>query len=83
MELNDSNVKKTLDDIKEDLNFHNVTVDFIDIDYTYISPPSRPNSMLSMGPVIKYKTNDSVMDWYINNKLSEVFPQIVQSVSVS
>jgi|TARA_R100000278_G_scaffold97030_1_gene74199 hypothetical protein len=83
MELNDSNVKKTLDDIKEDLNFHNVTVDFIDIDYTYISPPSRPDSMLSMGPVIKYKTNDSVMDWYINNKLSEVFPQIVQSVSVS
>ena len=83
MELNDSNVKKTLDDIKEDLNFHNVTVDFIDIDYTYISPPSRADSMLSMGPVIKYKTNDSVMDWYINNKLSEVFPQIVQSVSVS
>ncbi len=83
MELNDSNVKKTLDDIKEDLNFHNVTVDFIDIDYTYISAPSRPDSMLSMGPVIKYKTNDSVMDWYINNKLSEVFPQIVQSVSVS
>ena len=32
MELNDSNVKKTLDDIKEDLNFHNVTVDFIDIE---------------------------------------------------
>ena len=53
MELNDSNVKKTLDDIKEDLNFHNVTVDFIDIDYTYISPPSRPDSMVSMGPVIK------------------------------
>ena len=36
MELNDSNVKKTLDDIKEDLNFHNVTVDFIDIDYTFL-----------------------------------------------
>ena len=83
MELNDSNVKKTLDDIKDDLNFHNVTVDFIDIDYTYISPPSRPDSMVSMGPVIKYRTNKDDMDWYINNALSDSFPQIVQSVSVS
>lgn len=83
MELNDSNVKKTLDDIKEDLNFHNVTVDFIDIDYTYISPPSRPDSMVSMGPVIKYRTNDNVMNWYIDQTLSLSFPQIVQSVSVS
>ena len=83
MDLTNSNVKKTLNDIKEDLEFHNVTVDFIDIDYTYISPPSRPDSMLSMGPVIKYRTNKNDMDWYINNALSENFPQIVQSVSVS
>ena len=77
MELNDSNVKKSFDDMKDHLKFHNVTAEFVSIDYSY------SESMLSevvIGPVIKYKVNDKGMNWYIDQTLSQDFPSSMQSV---
>ena len=84
MELNNLNVKKTFDDMKDHLKFHNVTAEFVDIDYSYSessSPLVAPTSVV-IGPVIKYKVNDKGMNWYIDQTLSEDFPSSLQSVCV-
>ena len=77
MKLTESNVKASFDNMKDHLAEHDVTAEFVDIDYNYYGHTEL------MGPVVTFKSNKPNMDWYVQIKLEEDFPMILGAVRVS
>ena len=77
MKLTESNVKASFDNMKDHLAEHDVTAEFVDIDYNYYGHTEL------MGPVVTYKTNKPEMDWYIQSEIQKDFPMVMGSIRVS
>ena len=77
MKLTESNVKASFDNMKDHLAEHDVTAEFVDIDYNYYGHTEL------MGPVVTFKTNKPEMDWYIQSEIQKDFPMVMGSIRVS
>ena len=77
MKLTESNVKASFDNMKDHLAEHNVTAEFVDIDYNYYGHTEL------MGPVVTFKSNKPDMDWYVQVSVEKDFPMLVGVIRVS
>ena len=77
MELTESNVKASFDNMKDHLAEHDVTAEFVDIDYNYYGHTEL------MGPVVTFKSNKPDMDWYVQVSVEKDFPMLVGVIRVS
>ena len=77
MELTESNVKASFDNMKGHLAEHDVTAEFVDIDYNYYGHTEL------MGPVVTFKSNKPDMDWYVQVSVEKDFPMLVGVIRVS
>ena len=78
MKLTASNVELSLQEIKSYLGDNGVTVEFVDIDYNYLSNPRE-----LMGPVITYRSNKRDMNFFIEQHLEDNFPGVIKVVPIS
>ena len=77
MKLTESNVKTSFDNMKDHLAEHDVTAEFVDIDYNYYGHTEL------MGPVVTFKSNKPDMDWYVQSSVEKDFPMLVGVIRVS
>ena len=77
MKLTESNVKTSFDNMKDHLAEHDVTAEFVDIDYNYYGHTEL------MGPVVTFKTNKPDMDWFVQVEVEKDFPMLVGVIRVS
>ena len=77
MKLTESNVKASFNNMKDHLAEHNVTAEFVDIDYNYYGHTEL------MGPVVTFKSNKPDMDWYVQVSVEKDFPMLVGVIRVS
>ena len=77
MKLTESNVKASFDNMKDHLAEHDVTAEFVDIDYNYYEHTDL------MGPVVTFKSNKPDMDWYVQVSVEKDFPMLVGVIRVS
>ena len=77
MKLTESNVKASLDNMKGHLAEHDVTAEFVDIDYNYYGHTEL------MGPVVTFKSNKPDMDWYVQVSVEKDFPMLMGVIRVS
>ena len=77
MKLTESNVKASFDSMKDHLAEHDVTAEFVDIDYNYYGHTEL------MGPVVTFKSNKPDMDWYVQVSVEKDFPMLVGVIRVS
>ena len=77
MKLTESNVKASFDNMKDRLAEHDVTAEFVDIDYNYYGHTEL------MGPVVTFKSNKPDMDWYVQVSVEKDFPMLVGVIRVS
>ena len=77
MKLTESNVKASFDNMKDHLAEHDVTAEFVDIDYNYYGHTEL------MGPVVTFRTNKPEMDWYIQIEIQKDFPMVIGAIRVS
>ena len=77
MKLTESNVKASFDNMKDHLAEHDVTAEFVDIDYNYYGHTEL------MGPVVTFKSNKPDMDWYVQVNVEKDFPMLVGVIRVS
>ena len=77
MKLTESNVKASFDNMKGHLAEHDVTAEFVDIDYNYYGHTEL------MGPVVTFKSNKPDMDWYVQVSVEKDFPMLVGVIRVS
>tara|TARA_R100000426_G_C4785940_1_gene96619 strand:+ start:163 stop:435 length:273 start_codon:yes stop_codon:yes gene_type:complete len=77
MKLTESNVKTSFDNMKDHLAEHDVTAEFVDIDYNYYGHTEL------MGPVVTFKSNKPDMDWYVQVSVEKDFPMLVGVIRVS
>ena len=77
MKLTESNVKTSFDNMKDHLAEHDVTAEFVDIDYNYYGHTEL------MGPVVTFKSNKPDMDWYVQVNVEKDFPMLVGVIRVS
>ena len=77
MKLTESNVKASFDNMKGPLAEHDVTAEFVDIDYNYYGHTEL------MGPVVTFKSNKPDMDWYVQVSVEKDFPMLVGVIRVS
>ena len=77
MKLTESNVKASFDNMKGHLAEHDVTAEFVDIDYNYYGHTEL------MGPVVTFKSNKPDMDWYVQVNVEKDFPMLVGVIRVS
>ena len=77
MKLTELNVKASFDNMKDHLAEHDVTAEFVDIDYNYYGHTEL------MGPVVTFKSNKPDMDWYVQVSVEKDFPMLVGVIRVS
>ena len=77
MKLTESNVKTSFDNMKDHLAEHDVTAEFVDIDYNYYGHTEL------MGPVVTFKTNKPDMDWFVQVEVEKDFPMLIGVIRVS
>ena len=77
MKLTESNVKSSFDNMKDHLAEHDVTAEFVEIDYNYYGHTEL------MGPVVTFKSNKPDMDWYVQVSVEKDFPMLVGVIRVS
>ena len=77
MKLTESNVKTSFDNMKDHLAEHDVTAEFVDIEYNYYGHTEL------MGPVVTFKSNKPDMDWYVQVNVEKDFPMLVGVSRVS
>ena len=77
MKLTESKVKASFDNMKGHLAEHDVTAEFVDIDYNYYGHTEL------MGPVVTFKSNKPDMDWYVQVSVEKDFPMLVGVIRVS
>ena len=77
MKLTESNVKTSFDNMKDHLAEHDVTAEFVNIDYNYYGHTEL------MGPVVTFKSNKPDMDWYVQVSVEKDFPMLVGVIRVS
>ena len=77
MKLTESNVKTSFDNMKDHLAEHDVTAEFVDIDYNYYGHTEL------MGPVVTFKSNKPDMDWYVQVEVEKDFPMLIGVIRVS
>ena len=77
MKLTESNVKASFDNMKDHLAEHDVTAEFVDIDYNYYGHTEL------MGPVVTFKSNKPDMDWYVQVSVEKDFPMLIGVIRVS
>ena len=77
MKLTELNVKTSFDNMKDHLAEHDVTAEFVDIDYNYYGHTEL------MGPVVTFKSNKPDMDWYVQVSVEKDFPMLVGVIRVS
>ena len=77
MKLTESNVKTSFDNMKDHWAEHDVTAEFVDIDYNYYGHTEL------MGPVVTFKSNKPDMDWYVQVSVEKDFPMLVGVIRVS
>ena len=77
MKLTESNVKASFDNMKDHLAEHDVTAEFVDIDYNYYGHTEL------MGPVVTFESNKPDMDWYVQVSVEKDFPMLVGVIRVS
>ena len=77
MKLTESNVKASFDNMKDHLAEHDVTAEFVEIDYNYYGHTEL------MGPVVTFRTNKPEMDWYIQIEIQKDFPMVIGAIRVS
>ena len=77
MKLTESNVKASFYNMKGHLAEHDVTAEFVDIDYNYYGHTEL------MGPVVTFKSNKPDMDWYVQVSVEKDFPMLVGVIRVS
>ena len=77
MKLTESNVKASFDNMKGHLAEHDVTAEFVDIDYNYYGHTEL------MGPVVTFKSNKPDMDWYVQVSVEKDFPMLMGVIRVS
>ena len=77
MKLTESNFKASFDNMKDHLAEHDVTAEFVDIDYNYYGHTEL------MGPVVTFKSNKPDMDWYVQVSVEKDFPMLVGVIRVS
>ena len=77
MKLTESNVKASFDNMKDHLAEHDVTAEFVDIDYNYYGHTEL------MGPVVTFKSNKPDMDWYVQVEVEKDFPMLIGVIRVS
>ena len=77
MKLTESNVKTSFDNMKDHLAEHDVTAEFVDIDYNYYGHTEL------MGPVVTFKSNKPDMDWYVQVSVEKDFPMLIGVIRVS
>ena len=77
MKLTESNVKASFNNMKGHLAEHDVTAEFVDIDYNYYGHTEL------MGPVVTFKSNKPDMDWYVQVSVEKDFPMLVGVIRVS
>ena len=77
MKLTESNVKASFDNMKGHLAEHDVTAEFVDIDYNYYGHTEL------MGPVVTFKSNKPDMDWFVQVEVEKDFPMLVGVIRVS
>ena len=77
MKLTESNVKASFDNMKDHLAEHDVTAEFVDIDYNYYGHTEL------MGPVVTFKSNKPDMDLYVQVSVEKDFPMLVGVIRVS
>ena len=77
MKLTESNVKASFDNMKDHLAEHDVTAEFVDINYNYYGHTEL------MGPVVTFKSNKPDMDWYVQVSVEKDFPMLVGVIRVS
>ena len=77
MKLTESNVRTSFDNMKDHLAEHDVTAEFVDIDYNYYGHTEL------MGPVVTFKSNKPDMDWYVQVSVEKDFPMLVGVIRVS
>ena len=78
MKLTESNVKASFDNMKGHLAEHDVTAEFVDIDYNYFTNPKE-----LMGPVITYRSSKRDMNFFIEQHLEDNFPGVIKVIPVS
>ena len=77
MKLTESNVKASFNNMKDHLAEHDVTAEFVDIDYNYYGHTEL------MGPVVTFKSTNPDMDWYVQVSVEKDFPMLVGVIRVS
>ena len=77
MKLTESNVIASFDNMKGHLAEHDVTAEFVDIDYNYYGHTEL------MGPVVTFKSNKPDMDWYVQVSVEKDFPMLIGVIRVS
>ena len=77
MKLTKSNVKASFNNMKDHLAEHDVTAEFVDIDYNYYGHTEL------MGPVVTFKSNKPDMDWYVQVSVEKDFPMLMGVIRVS
>ena len=77
MKLTESNVKASFDNMKDHLAEHDVTAEFVNIDYNYYGHTEL------MGPVVTFKSNKPDMDWYVQVEVEKDFPMLIGVIRVS
>tara|TARA_B100000519_G_scaffold170963_1_gene156930 strand:+ start:339 stop:611 length:273 start_codon:yes stop_codon:yes gene_type:complete len=77
MKLTESNVKASFNNMKDHLAEHDVTAEFVDIDYNYYGHTEL------MGPVVTFKSNKPDMDWYVQVSVEKDFPMLMGVIRVS
>ena len=77
MKLTESNVKTSFDNMKDHLAEHDVTAEFVNIDYNYYGHTEL------MGPVVTFKSNKPDMDWYVQVEVEKDFPMLIGVIRVS
>ena len=77
MKLTKSNVESSFEKMKDHLAEHDVTAEFVDIDYNYYGHTEL------MGPVVTFKSNKPDMDWYVQVSVEKDFPMLVGVIRVS
>ena len=77
MKLTELNVKTSFDNMKDHLAEHDVTAEFVDIDYNYYGHTEL------MGPVVTFKSNKPDMDWYVQVSVEKDFPMLMGVIRVS
>ena len=77
MKLTESNVKASFNNMKDHLAEHDVTAEFVDIDYNYYGHTEL------LGPLVTFKSNKPDMDWYVQVNVEKDFPMLVGVIRVS